>query len=29
MYTDLSANNTINRQWFWYICNEPFFYWQV
>ncbi|KAL1861845.1 hypothetical protein VTK73DRAFT_6905 [Phialemonium thermophilum] len=29
MYTDWNANNTINRQWFWYICNEPFFYWQT
>lgn len=28
MFTDLSVSNTINRQWNWFLCNEPFFYWQ-
>lgn len=23
MYTDLSVNNTVNRQWYWLLCNEP------
>ena len=29
MYKDLSTNNTFNRQWFWMLCNEPFYYWQT
>ncbi|KID86422.1 serine peptidase [Metarhizium guizhouense ARSEF 977] len=29
MYTDLSVNNTVNRQWYWLLCNEPFEWWQV
>jgi hypothetical protein len=28
MYTDLSVDNTVDRQWEWLLCNEPFFYWQ-
>ncbi|KAF7159052.1 hypothetical protein CNMCM5623_004285 [Aspergillus felis] len=28
LFTDLSPSNTINRQWVWFTCNEPFFYWQ-
>ncbi|KAK2608502.1 hypothetical protein QQS21_002964 [Conoideocrella luteorostrata] len=28
-YHDLSVNNTINRQWTWFTCNEPFEWWQV
>ncbi|KAK5659863.1 hypothetical protein OQA88_13326 [Cercophora sp. LCS_1] len=28
-FTDMSLNNTINRQWYWMLCNEPFAYWQV
>ncbi|KAJ5826037.1 hypothetical protein N7474_003175 [Penicillium riverlandense] len=28
IYTDLSVNNTVDRQWEWFLCNEPFFYWQ-
>ncbi|KAK4175357.1 putative serine protease [Triangularia setosa] len=28
-YTDHSVYNTFNRQWFWMLCNEPFFYWQT
>lgn len=23
VYTDTSVNNTVNRQWMWYLCNEP------
>ncbi len=23
-YTDTSVNNTVNRQWMWYLCNEPY-----
>ncbi|POR33927.1 Thymus-specific serine protease [Tolypocladium paradoxum] len=29
MYTDTSVNNTANRQWMWFLCNEPFEYWQT
>lgn len=29
MFTDMAVNNTINRQWYWMLCNEPFAYWQV
>ncbi|KAJ5103846.1 hypothetical protein N7532_004375 [Penicillium argentinense] len=28
MFTDISVNNTIDRQWQWILCNEPLFYWQ-
>ncbi|KAJ5235467.1 uncharacterized protein N7469_004635 [Penicillium citrinum] len=28
MFTDRSVNNTIDRQWQWFLCNEPFSYWQ-
>ena len=27
-YTDVSVANTIYRQWTWFLCNEPFAYWQ-
>ncbi|KLU89454.1 endoprotease, partial [Magnaporthiopsis poae ATCC 64411] len=27
-YRDLRYNNTINRQWMWMLCNEPFGFWQ-
>ncbi|KAK3326997.1 serine carboxypeptidase S28 [Cercophora scortea] len=26
---DWAPNNTVNRQWMWMICNQPFFYWQT
>lgn len=29
MYTDMTVENGINRQWFWFLCNEPLFYWQT
>ncbi|KAK4113371.1 hypothetical protein N656DRAFT_707943 [Canariomyces notabilis] len=29
MYKDYSPSNTVNRQWFWMLCNQPFFYWQT
>ncbi|GAB7347161.1 hypothetical protein MBLNU459_g3279t1 [Dothideomycetes sp. NU459] len=28
MYTDTSLSNTFDRQWYWFLCNEPFGYWQ-
>lgn len=28
IFTDVSVNNTIDRQWQWFLCNEPLFYWQ-
>lgn len=28
MYTDTSLSNTVDRQWNWYLCNQPFGYWQ-
>lgn len=28
IYTDTSVNNTIDRQWMWFLCNEPFGFWQ-
>lgn len=28
IFTDISVNNTIDRQWQWFLCNEPLFYWQ-
>ncbi|KAK3380849.1 putative serine peptidase [Podospora didyma] len=27
--SDVKVNNTVNRQWLWMVCNEPFFYWQT
>ncbi|OTA06942.1 alpha/beta hydrolase [Trichoderma parareesei] len=29
LFTDLSPENTGNRQWWWFLCNEPFKWWQV
>ncbi|KID93234.1 Peptidase S28, partial [Metarhizium majus ARSEF 297] len=29
LYKDLSVNNTLNRQWYWFLCNEPLEFWQV
>jgi hypothetical protein len=28
MYTDTTLSNTVDRQWVWMTCNEPFGYWQ-
>ncbi|GME32856.1 putative serine protein [Neofusicoccum parvum] len=28
IFTDISVDNAINRQWNWFLCNEPFDYWQ-
>ncbi|KAJ5730002.1 Peptidase S28 [Penicillium malachiteum] len=28
IFTDMSVDNEIDRQWQWLLCNEPFFYWQ-
>jgi hypothetical protein len=28
IFTDVSVNNTVDRQWQWFLCNEPLFYWQ-
>ncbi|KKY27697.1 putative serine [Phaeomoniella chlamydospora] len=28
IYTDISVDNTFNRQWMWFLCNEPFGFWQ-
>ena len=28
LFTDRSVNNSIDRQWNWMLCNEPFAYWQ-
>lgn len=28
MYTDHTLSNTYDRQWQWFLCNEPFGYWQ-
>ncbi|KAL1852283.1 hypothetical protein Plec18170_006009 [Paecilomyces lecythidis] len=28
IFTDMSVGNSINRQWNWLLCNEPFAYWQ-
>jgi len=27
-FTDISVDNAIDRQWNWFLCNEPFAYWQ-
>lgn len=24
LYTDLTPANTANRQWLWFLCNEPY-----
>ncbi|CAK7229634.1 hypothetical protein SBRCBS47491_007317 [Sporothrix bragantina] len=29
IYTDISVDNAIDRQWTWLLCNEPFEYWQT
>ncbi|KAL7907050.1 peptidase S28 [Trichoderma velutinum] len=29
LFTDLTVENTANRQWNWFLCNEPFKWWQV
>lgn len=28
LFTDTRVNNTVDRQWNWFLCNEPFAYWQ-
>lgn len=28
LFTDLTVSNPIDRQWNWFLCNEPFAYWQ-
>ena len=28
LFTDTSLSNTIDRQWNWFLCNQPFGYWQ-
>jgi hypothetical protein len=28
LYTDLTVGNPFDRQWTWFLCNEPFAYWQ-
>lgn len=28
LYRDLALDNAIDRQWNWFLCNEPFKYWQ-
>lgn len=27
-FTDTSVDNAVDRQWQWFLCNEPFGYWQ-
>ncbi|KXX79502.1 putative serine protease EDA2 [Madurella mycetomatis] len=29
IFKDYSVGNRWNRQWFWMLCNQPFFYWQT
>ncbi|KAL6693328.1 peptidase S28 [Trichoderma pleuroticola] len=29
LFTDLTVENSANRQWNWFLCNEPFKWWQV
>ncbi|KAM0451596.1 hypothetical protein ACHAPV_009937 [Trichoderma viride] len=29
LFTDLTPTNSANRQWNWFLCNEPFKWWQV
>lgn len=28
MYTDYTVSNIYDRQWTWFLCNQPFAYWQ-
>ncbi|KAE8391735.1 serine carboxypeptidase S28-domain-containing protein [Aspergillus alliaceus] len=28
LFTDTSVKNAMDRQWQWFLCNEPFFWWQ-
>ncbi|KAI9927094.1 hypothetical protein MW887_003477 [Aspergillus wentii] len=28
LFTDTSVENQMDRQWQWFLCNEPFFWWQ-
>ena len=28
LFTDLTVGNPFDRQWMWFLCNEPFAYWQ-
>ena len=28
LFTDTSVDNAVDRQWEWFLCNEPFFWWQ-
>lgn len=28
IFTDIRLDNNVNRQWNWFLCNEPFKYWQ-
>ena len=28
LYTDITVSNPFNRQWYFFLCNEPFAYWQ-
>ncbi|ROW08683.1 hypothetical protein VPNG_06442 [Cytospora leucostoma] len=28
IYTDLTVDNPVDRQWEWFLCNEPFAFWQ-
>jgi len=28
LFTDLTVGNAVDRQWNWFLCNEPFAYWQ-
>jgi hypothetical protein len=28
LFTDISVRNGVDRQWQWFLCNEPFFWWQ-
>jgi len=28
VYTDITVGNVANRQWYWFLCNEPFGWWQ-
>lgn len=28
IFTDLTVGNAVDRQWNWFLCNEPFAYWQ-
>jgi hypothetical protein len=29
LYTDYTVGNPWDRQWLWFLCNEPFAYWQT